>query len=146
MQQMEVTTMRIQLTKIIPGALLLAGMSALPAVAQYGDPYYRQPAAAPAQDGLFDRVQRDLDRTAANPYLKAGARGHLDHARQEVWRFQQRWASGRFDMGDLDGAIKAVNKVVNADSVDYHDRQTLQDDLFRMRDFRAQRGYAAAFR
>jgi hypothetical protein len=145
---MEVTTMRSQFTKIIPGALILAGISALPAAAQYGDPYYRQPAPAPApvQDGLFDRVQRDLDRTAANPYLKSGARGHLDHARQEVWRFQQRWASGRFDLGDLDGAIKAVHKVVNADSVDYHDRQTLQNDLFRMREFRAQRGYAAGFR
>jgi hypothetical protein len=140
--------MRFQLKKMIPGGLFLACISALPAMAQYGDPYYRQPAPAPAPapDGLFDRVQRDLDRTAANPYLKPGARGHLDHARQEVWRFQQRWASGRFDMGDLDGAIKAVNKVVNADSVDYHDRQTLQNDLFRMREFRAQRGYAAAFR
>ncbi len=142
--------MRFQFNQLIPGALLLAGMSALPAFAQYGaqygDPYYRQPAPAAAQDGLFDHVQRDLDRTAANPYLKPGARGHLDHARQEVWRFQQRWASGRFDLGDLDGAIKAVNKVVNADSVDYHDRQILQDDLFRMREFRAQRGYAAGFR
>ena len=39
-----------------------------------------------------------------------------------------------------------ANKVVNADSVEYRDRQTLQEDLFRMREFRAQRGYAAGYR
>jgi hypothetical protein len=141
---MEVIAMRTRFT-IIPG-VLLACASALPALAQYGDPYYRQPAAPAVSDGVFDHVQRDLDRTSANPYLKPGARGHIDHARHEIWNFQKRWSNGRFDLGDLDGAIKAVNKVVNADSVDYRDRQTLQDDLFRMREFRAQRGYAAAYR
>jgi hypothetical protein len=145
MKQMEVLTM-LYLRKIIPGALLLAGVSALPALAQYGDPYYRQPSAPAAPDGVFDRVQRDLDRTAANPYLKPGARGHIDHARHEIWEFQKRWSSGRFNLGDLDGAIKAVGKVVNADSVDYRDRQSLQDDVNRMREFRAQRGYAAGYR
>jgi hypothetical protein len=136
--------MHSHLLKIIPGALLLAGLSAFPALAQYRDPYYRQPAAP--SDGVFDRVQKDLDRTSAYPYLRPGARGHVDHARHELWEFQRKWASGRFDLGDLDGAIKAVNKVVNADSVEYRDRQTLQEDLFRMREFRAQRGYAAGYR
>jgi hypothetical protein len=138
--------MRNQLTKLAGGALLMAGLSAFPALAQYGDSYYRQPAAPAVPDRVFDRVQKDLDRTGANPYLRPGARGHLDHARHEIWEFQQKWANGRFDLGELDGAIKAVNKVVNADSVDYRDRQALLDDLSHMREFRAQRGYAAGYR
>ena len=140
--------MRNRLIKLSMGTLLAAGMAVFPALAQqYGDPSYRQQPAAPAPpDGVFERVQRDLDRTAQNPYLKGGARGHIEHARHELWRFQERWGAGRFDLGNLDGAIKAVSKVVNADSVEYRDRQTLQDDLFRMREFRAQRGYAAGYR
>lgn len=137
--------MATRFTRFIPGALLLAGISALPALAQYGDPYSQRQAPQARPDQVFDRVQRDLDRADANPYLKSNARGHIDHARHEIWQFQQRWASGRFDLGRLDGSIRAVNKVVNADSVDYRDRQTLQDDLFRMREFRAQRGYAAGY-
>ena len=109
--------------RMLAGALLLAGVSAF------------------AQNGMFDSVQRDLDRTASNPYLSGSARGHVDHARHELWEFQRRWYGGRFSLGDLDGAIKSVNKVVNAGSIDYRDRRALQNDLSRMREFRAERSY-----
>ena len=140
--------------KLVPGALVVAGLAAgVPAFAQYGDPYYRPVDRGPYYDNrvenrqpsIIEATQRDLDRAASNPYLSGGTRGRIDHARKELWDFQRAWSRGRFDKGELDEAIGAVNSVVNSASLDYRDRRVLTDDLYRMRDFRAARGYAPGY-
>ncbi len=86
---------------------------------------------------LFDRVQVDLDRAAANSYMSGGDRRRVQKARQDLADFQNRWSRGRFDRHELDEAIGRVQSVVNISRLSYRDRAALQDDLYRMREFRA---------
>jgi hypothetical protein len=127
-----------------PAVLLAAGLilAGLPAAAQQYDPYY-QPAPQPQNQGLLDHVQQDLDRAAGQPYLSPGTRGKIEHARQKIWEFQRKWASGRFDRGALDDATRDITHAVNNPTTDYRDRRILADDLARLRAFRANRGFAA---
>jgi hypothetical protein len=125
-------------------ALCAAGfiLAAGPAAAQQYDPYY-QSAPRPQTGGLLDHVQQDLDRAAGQPYLSPIARGKIEHARQKIWEFQRKWASGRFDKGALDDAIGNIKRAVNNPTTDYRDRRILADDLAGLRAFRANRGFAA---
>ncbi len=128
--------------RLLPAALLAAACALAPSArADWSVSYHRAPAP-PRQDGLFDRVQQDLDRAAATPYIAYPTRDRIDHARKQIWRFQHKWSEGQFDKGRLDDAISAVHHVVESASLDYRDRRTLQNDLGRMREFRAERGYA----
>ena len=139
---------KICASKFLAAGVFSAGLiaMALPAQAQYdyGRPDTRYDSrydSARRQGDLFDRVQRHLDRAYASPNLSGGAQRRIDSARREVWQFQARWNQGRFDKGQLDDAIASVRRVVDSDSIDYRDRRVLQDDLARMRGFRASRGY-----
>ena len=123
------------LSKSLPAVLLLAAVTA--ANAQF----VRAPAHR--QLSIFDRVQQDLDHATAAPYLAVTTRDRIDHARKEIWKFQNKWVSGRYDQGKLDGAISAVHHVVDTPSLKYHDRRVLQDDLGHMREFRAEHEYRA---
>lgn len=133
----------------VPAALFAAGVIVIGVPApvpaqQYGqqyDPYYQR-APQPQNGGLLDRVQQDLDRAASQPYLSPGARGKIEHARQKLWEFQRKWASGRFDRGALDDAIGNIRHAVDNPSTDYRDRKVLADDLAGLRAFRASRGFA----
>ena len=86
---------------------------------------------------LFDRVRVDLDRAAANSYMSGGDRRRVQKARHDLADFQNRWSRGRFDRHELDEAIGRVQSVVNSSRLSYRDRAALQDDLSRMREFRA---------
>ena len=89
---------------------------------------------------LFDRVRVDLDRAAANSYMSGGDRRRVQKARQDLADFQNRWSRGKFDRHELDEAIGRVQGVVNISRLSYRDRAALQDDLYRMREFRAYQG------
>ena len=117
---------------LLPGVLAVGILiaSAPSANAQFGRAAHRQVT-------IFDRVQQDLDHAAAAPYLALNTRERIDHARKQVWKFQKKWAYGRFDQGKLDGAISAVHHVVDTPSLEYRDRRVLADDLAQMRNFRA---------
>ncbi len=122
---------------LLPAAVLALG-SLIPvsANAQWTRPAHRQAT-------IFDRVQQDLDHATAAPYLALDTRERIDHARKQIWKFQSKWASGRYDQGRLDGAISAVHHVVDSPSLEYRDRRSLQGDLGQMREFRAEHEYRA---
>lgn len=140
-------------TAMVGGALMAGGLAANAQV--YGGGYYdrgrfygdvgRGDRYRDDRDyrggGLFDRVRGDLDRAESHFYGSGGDRRRFNKVREELGEFQGKWASGRFDRHELDDAIGALHRVVNDNRLDYRDRDVLQDDLFRLRDFRARYGY-----
>ena len=100
----------------------------------YGGRYGRQSL------GLIDRVIADIDR--AGYYGQSGGdRHHLDHARNDLYRFREKWYGGKFDRGRLDSAIDNIHHVVDSRRVDPRERSSLTRDMYELRDFRATGGY-----
>lgn len=110
--------------RLLLGATLLS--CAVAASAQY-----RQ------DSDLFGRVRADLDRASNYRYASRGDQKRFDEARRELFDVESRIARGRYDRHELDQAINRVQRVVGQNSLDPRDRGALQDDLRRMRDFRA---------
>ena len=91
--------------------------------------------------GLFDRVRSDLDRAESTAYSNGGDRRRFNKVREELSEFQAKYANGRLDKHELDETISALQRVVNDNRLQYRDRDVLQDDLYRLRDFRARNGF-----
>ena len=146
--------MRSFTAKALAGAVLLAG--SLAANAQvYGRGYYdngrfygefgREDRYRDREDrgfGVFDRVRADLDRAESSSYWNGGDRKRFNKVREELGEFQGKWANGRYDKHELDDTIAALQRVVNDNRLEYRDRNALQEDLFRLRDFRARTNYS----
>ena len=137
---------RLVAKAVLGGGLLIGGIAANAQV--YGGGYYdhgrvygefgRYPDERDRRGaGLFDRVRADMDRAESNYFTSGGDRRRFNRVREELAEFQGKWANGRYDRHELDDAIGALQKVVNDNRLNYRDRDVLQDDLYRLRDFRA---------
>src|SRR5262249_14855897 len=143
------------LRNAIVGSALLAGAGAVAQAQVYGGGYYdngrfygefgrddRYPDHRGYRGGdLFARVRGDLHRAQAHSYSDGGTRRRFNRVREELGEFQGKLASGRYDRHELDDAIGALQKVVSDNRLDYRDREVLQEDLFRLREFRSANGY-----
>jgi hypothetical protein len=127
------------------GLLWMALSGSVPARAQdwnRGDREYRQNNRSPV-----DRLMYDLNRAESNARLDWGDRRRFDKARQEIAQFERKWSAGRFDRRELDQAIASVQRVVDSRSLNYRDRAALNEDLNRLREFRATSGrYSYGYR
>jgi hypothetical protein len=104
------------------------------------DPYYSGRSGPAYRGDLIDRVLSDLDR--ARSYNREGRnRKEFEHARQDLLRFRENLARGRFDRGRLDSAIKNVDRLVNSRWLSPQEREMLSRDVYALRDFRSNRGY-----
>jgi len=90
---------------------------------------------------LFDRVRIDLDRACRYPYASRDDRKRFDEARRDLFDFESKFDGGRYDKHELNEAIDRIQKVVSRNSLDPRDRGALDDDLRRMRDYRAFRDH-----
>jgi hypothetical protein len=132
------------------GALWLAGS----AHAQYGrrpdgpynggdnryDPYYSGQSGPANRGDLIDRVLSDLDRSEG--FNRDGRnRKEYERARQDLLRFRENLARGKFDRGRLDSAIKNVERLANSRWMSQREREMLSRDTYALRDFRSNRGY-----
>jgi hypothetical protein len=88
-----------------------------------------------------ERAMYDLNQVSSYGYRDRGDMRRVNKAREELREFQNKWARGRFDKGELDDAIGAIQHVVNSNWISPRDASMLQEDLYRLREFRAQRGY-----
>jgi hypothetical protein len=94
----------------------------------------------PYQDrSLFNRVRADLDRASNYPYASRSDRKRFDEARRDLFDFEARFDQGRYEKRELDHAIERIQNVVSHNSLDPRDRGALDEDLRRMRDYRAYR-------
>jgi hypothetical protein len=83
---------------------------------------------------VVERALHDVD--TARPYRNYR---ELERARKDLLKFQDKWYSGRFDRGKLDGAIGHIDRIVHTGSLDPRDRRVLERDLWDLRALRDNR-------
>lgn len=109
---------------------------------RYRDNYYDRDERYYGRDrslGLVDRVISHLE--GAQGFGQSGGdRRHLDHARNDLFRFREKWYRGKFDRGRLDSAIDHIHHVVDSRWVGPRERSALSRDMYDLRDFRATGG------
>ncbi len=125
-------------SQLVLAAALLC--SAVTAAAQYDRPYGDRDSAR-RDRSVFDRARLDLDRASSYPYASRSDRKRFDEARRELFDFASRFDQGRYEKRELNQAIDRLQRVVSQNSLDPRDRGALEDDLRRMRDYRAFRDH-----
>ena len=112
-------------------ALLTLGT---PVPAQFGPPegHYRPDAVT----ALVDRVHDDLNRGYAVWRLSGGDRDRLTHAEHQLRDFEKHWRRGKFDKGNLDSAIAAVQHVLDNNHLSGRERDALWSDVEELRRMR----------
>ena len=116
--------------------LLTAGMMGFGAVAhaQYGPeggPYQPDKVSA-----LVDKVHMDLNDGYEHWHLSNGDRDRLNNAEKKLRSFAADWRNARFDKGDLDDAIAAIQHVLDNNRLAGHERDNLSDDVDHLREMR----------
>jgi hypothetical protein len=112
------------------------------------DDYYRRGGRS---NGVWQRFGSSPVRSALRNLESVASRNRLsghdrDHARdgiERLRRFDDRLRTGRWDGGAIDKAIEDVKHLSEADRLNPRDRAMLRDDLYALRDFRANRGNAS---
>src|SRR5581483_7314687 len=111
-------------TVLLAGAISL-GVAGL-ADAQFGREGRYRPESVSA---LVDRVHEDLDRGYRAWHLSGGDRDRLTHAEHQLRDFARHWREGRFDKGNLDDAIAAVQHVLDNNHLSGRERDALWNDV-----------------
>ncbi len=101
--------------------------------AQYGPEGRYRPEAVSA---LIARVHEDLNRGYAVWHLHGGDRGRLTHAERQLRDFAEHWRHGRFDRGNLTGAIVAMRRVIDVNHLSGRERDALWNDVEELRRLR----------
>ena len=119
--------------------LLIAGamLACVPGLkAQHGPPPEGRDFSARWVSRLIDHVHEDLNQAYSSWRFSSGDRKNLDHAEHQLRDFAVKWERGRFDKGELDEAIAAVQHVVDNNHMPQENREALIDDLGRLRGMR----------
>jgi hypothetical protein len=114
--------------------LLAAGLGSAQAV-----PY-------PAARELIARVQNHLKRAAdfgSHGDVKKVKRDEKEidryrHAQHSASEFDRHLSKGKFDKGELDSLIGDLKNILDHNTLESQDRDTLTDDIRDLRNFRAQ--------
>lgn len=110
------------------------GIVGTPAHAQYGPP--GGPYQPESVSALIERVHSDLSRGYDVWRLPGGDRERLDKAGKQLREFASQWRRGKFDKGDLDDAIGAVQHVVDKNRLAGPERDALWSDVEQLRQMR----------
>jgi hypothetical protein len=84
---------------------------------------------------LFDRVRADLDHVQTT-WFPSGDQYRLAKAKQELSELQAAMADHRYDERALDDVLAAMQRVVSDNRLSNRDRDILNDDMGRLRQFR----------
>jgi hypothetical protein len=139
---MEVKAMKgILLNSITCAGLLLVSLAAQ-AAAQYQDDdswhHGREEFFASTEWKLhmFDRMREDLDHVQDVAFHKKDEHRIVD-TKKEITELQDKMAAGKYDEPKLNDVINRLEKVVADNRLAPSDRDMLNDDLSRARDYRA---------
>lgn len=120
----------------------LSGVAATAALLILGGLAQAQPAPgtryAPDEvSGLIDHVHADLNQSYADGWkFTGGDRNRLNDAEKDLREFSKKWYKGKFDKGQLDGAISKIQHIVDQNHMPPADRNQLDDDLGQLRSMR----------
>ena len=86
---------------------------------------------------MFQRVREDLDHVQAVTFPFSADQYRVSRTKQELNELQGKLEAGRYDQPELDRTIQGLERVLSNNNLSARDRDMLQDDLRRLRDFRA---------
>jgi hypothetical protein len=116
---------------LMTAALLLGGAAITNA--QFGpEPRYD----ASTVSALVDRVHTDLNHAYGVWHFSSGDRDRLNHSEKELREFAKKWEDGKFDKGQLDGAIDSVQHVLDDNKMPVQDRDAISEDISQLRKMR----------
>jgi len=84
---------------------------------------------------MFQRVQEDLDHVQTSDF-RGGDQYRIAHTKEQLSDLQSKLAAHQYDQPELDEAIAGLQRVVADNRLTPRDRDILNDDLNRMRDYR----------
>jgi hypothetical protein len=122
--------------QILTICLLTALAFVLPANAQYGPesgPYQYQPSSVNA---LVDKVHSDLSQGYEHWRLASADRNRLNNAEKKLRSFARDWEHAKFDKGELDEFIAAVQHVLDNNHLAGVERDALWNDVESLRHMR----------
>jgi hypothetical protein len=128
----ELRTMK-QLPYLLLCAAAMVGFGTT-ASAQFGPengPYRPQ-----AVDTLVQRVHTDLNSGYDRWHLADGDRNRLNNAEKKLRAFAQDWEHAKFDKGDLDDSISAIQHVLDNNHLQGAERDALSGDVDSLRHMR----------
>jgi len=102
--------------------------------AQYGPP--NGPYRPESVSALVDRVHEDLNRGYDVWHLRGSDRDRLTHAERQLRDFSHDWSHGKFDKGDLDQSISAIQHVLDNNHLTGSERDALWNDVESLRHMR----------
>jgi hypothetical protein len=92
---------------------------------------------APRQvSSLIDRVHQDLNHAYSVWHFSDADRDRLNNAEKQLREFSQKWNNAKFDKGELDDAIAAIQHVLDNNKLPSESRDALSDDVARLREMR----------
>lgn len=133
--------MRHSLVNIAGAGLLSFAVISIQAAPQYrdDDPWHRSRESFYQEQSwkmhFFDRVRQDLDHVQTVAFSGADE-DRIVRTKQMLGDLQSRLADGRYDRPQLDDTIAALERVVSDNRLSPRDRDMINDDLSRMREYR----------
>jgi hypothetical protein len=121
---------QLRTTILVSASVLLTGSFA------FGQFERRSEYEPQAVNALVDQVHNDLNRAYSAWHLRYGDRDRLNNAERQLREFAQKWDNRRFDKGELDDAIGAIQHVLDNNRLEGHDRDAISDDVNRLRNMR----------
>ncbi len=121
--------------RFVPAFVMAASLIAFSIVAQaqWGPGGAYRPESVSA---LIDRVHVDLNHGYAAWHLSHGDRDRLTHAEHQLRDFAKDWRRGKFDKGDLDDSIAAIQHVLDNNHLNGRERDALWEDVTQLRKMR----------
>lgn len=87
-------------------------------------------------DALIDRVHEDLNHAYGVWHFSDSDRDRLNNAEKQLREFAQKWDKGKFDKGELDDAVGAIQHVLDNNKLPADGRDALSDDVTQLRRMR----------
>jgi hypothetical protein len=85
---------------------------------------------------VFEHVRVDLDHIGSAIWASGKERKRLDRTKEELVELQGKLENGRYDEHELSDVIDSLKKSANDDRLSSRDRDVLNDDMNRLRDYR----------
>jgi hypothetical protein len=129
--------MKHLLTKTIAGSAL--SLFSFGAYAQQYPPRYgedRYYSDRRDRNMFAERVQSDLDRAESTAYPSSSDASRIARARDDMSDFQRKMDVGTYDSRALTEAIVSLQRIVDNNRLYERTRESLVDDLNRLRDMR----------
>jgi hypothetical protein len=116
--------------------LVTAAMFAIGATAHAQTVPTAGPYTPDAVNALVDKVQTDLNQGYSHWRLANGDHERLNKAEKRLRGFAADWRRGKFDKGDLDDSISAIQHVLDNNHLSGTERDALWSDTEQLRRMR----------